>query len=447
MILAMILIFVLGYLCIALEHKLRIDKAAIALVMCSALWTIFSLFGHDVQIGTELIEHLGDTSEILFFLIGAMTIVDLIDRHGGFGIITDHITTRNKRKLLWILALITFFMSAVLDNMTTTIIMVMLLRRVVANYQERWIFASVIIIAANSGGAFSPIGDVTTIMLWMRGNVTSLPLIGSLFLPAIISVVIPTALASRFISDKNKSKDAQKQTSAVNPLPPHVGPRLRKYILILGVGGLLFVPVFKALTGLPPYLGMLISLGALWVFTEAVYNRKHNMEESIKNRVSKVLKHIDMPTILFFLGILMSVAALQSAGLLTDFANFLDTNIHEVYTIAGITGLLSAVVDNVPLVAACMGMYPIVDPATLAASLDPTYMQAFVQDGIFWHLLAYCAGVGGSILIIGSAAGVVAMGLEKISFGWYLKRISLLALAGYLSGIVIIFLQHLIFGF
>lgn len=444
MIIAMILIFVLGYLCIALEHKFRIDKAAIALVMCGALWTIFSLFGHDAQIGTELIEHLGDTSEILFFLVGAMTIVDLIDRHGGFSIITDHITTHNKRKLLWVLALITFFMSAVLDNMTTTIIMVMLLRRVVANYKERWIFASVIIIAANSGGAFSPIGDVTTIMLWMRGNVTSLPLIGSLFLPSIISVVIPTALASRFISNKNKGE--QKQLPVANPLPPHVGPRLRKYILILGVGGLLFVPVFKALTGLPPYLGMLISLGALWVFTEAVYNRKRNMEESIKNRVSKVLKHIDMPTILFFLGILMSVSALQSAGLLTDFANFLDTNIHEVYTIAGITGLLSAVVDNVPLVAACMGMYPIVDPATLATSLDPTYMQAFVQDGIFWHLLAYCAGVGGSILIIGSAAGVVAMGLEKISFGWYLKRISLLALTGYLSGIVVIFLQHLIFG-
>ena len=214
-------------------------------------------------------------------------------------------------------------------------------------------------------------------------------------------------------------------------LPPFVGPRFSHFVLVLGVGGLLFVPIFKAVTGLPPYLGMLISLGVLWVFTELVYDHKQNMEESIKNRVSKVLKHIDMPTILFFLGILMSVAALQSAGLLTDFADFLDKNVHEVYTIAGITGLLSAVIDNVPLVAACMGMYPVVDTAALASSLDPVYMQAFVQDGIFWHLLTFCAGVGGSLLIIGSAAGVVAMGLEKIEFGWYLRKITLLALAGY----------------
>lgn len=305
MIITMILIFVFGYLCIALEHKLRIDKAAIALLMCGALWTVLSLLGNDAQIGTQLIEQLGDTSEILFFLIGAMTIVELIDRHGGFHVITDHIKTRNKRKLLWLLSIITFFMSAVLDNMTTTIIMIMLLRRMISG---------------------------------------------------------------------------------------------------------------------------------------------QNMEESIKNRVSKVLKHIDMPTILFFLGILMSVAALQSAGLLTDFADFLDKNVHEVYTIAGITGLLSAVIDNVPLVAACMGMYPVVDTAALASSLDPVYMQAFVQDGIFWHLLTFCAGVGGSLLIIGSAAGVVAMGLEKIEFGWYLRKITLLALAGYFAGMLVIFLEHLLLG-
>lgn len=229
-------------------------------------------------------------------------------------------------------------------------------------------------------------------------------------------------------------------------LPPFVGPRFSHFVLVLGVGGLLFVPIFKAVTGLPPYLGMLISLGVLWVFTELVYDHKQNMEESIKNRVSKVLKHIDMPTILFFLGILMSVAALQSAGLLTDFADFLDKNVHEVYTIAGITGLLSAVIDNVPLVAACMGMYPVVDTAALASSLDPVYMQAFVQDGIFWHLLTFCAGVGGSLLIIGSAAGVVAMGLEKIEFGWYLRKITLLALAGYFAGMLVIFLEHLLLG-
>ena len=531
MIITMILIFVLGYLCIALEHKLRIDKAAIALLMCGALWTVLSLLGNDAQIGTQLIEQLGDTSEILFFLIGAMTIVELIDRHGGFHVITDHIKTRNKRKLLWLLSIITFFMSAVLDNMTTTIIMIMLLRRMISGQKERWIFASVIVIAANSGGAFSPIGDVTivelidrhggfhvitdhiktrnkrkllwllsiitffmsavldnmtttiimimllrrmisgqkerwifasviviaansggafspigdvtTIMLWMRGNVTSGLLVAKLFLPALVSVIIPTAIACRYIPDENAHPE---KLDTAPKLPPFVGPRFSHFVLVLGVGGLLFVPIFKAVTGLPPYLGMLISLGVLWVFTELVYDHKQNMEESIKNRVSKVLKHIDMPTILFFLGILMSVAALQSAGLLTDFADFLDKNVHEVYTIAGITGLLSAVIDNVPLVAACMGMYPVVDTAALASSLDPVYMQAFVQDGIFWHLLTFCAGVGGSLLIIGSAAGVVAMGLEKIEFGWYLRKITLLALAGYFAGMLVIFLEHLLLG-
>lgn len=321
MIITMILIFVFGYLCIALEHKLRIDKAAIALLMCGALWTVLSLLGNDAQIGTQLIEQLGDTSEILFFLIGAMTIVELIDRHGGFHVITDHIKTRNKRKLLWLLSIITFFMSAVLDNMTTTIIMIMLLRRMISGQKERWIFASVIVIAANSGGAFSPIGDVTTIMLWMRGNVTSGLLVAKLFLPALVSVIIPTAIACRYIPDENAHPE---KLDTAPKLPPFVGPRFSHFVLVLGVGGLLFVPIFKAVTGLPPYLGMLISLGVLWVFTELVYDHKQNMEESIKNRVSKVLKHIDMPTILFFLGILMSVAALQSAGLLTDFADFLD---------------------------------------------------------------------------------------------------------------------------
>ena len=420
MIITMILIFVFGYLCIALEHKLRIDKAAIALLMCGALWTVLSLLGNDAQIGTQLIEQLGDTSEILFFLIGAMTIVELIDRHGGFHLSLIHIS-----------------------EPTTTIIMIMLLRRMISGQKERWIFASVIVIAANSGGAFSPIGDVTTIMLWMRGNVTSGLLVAKLFLPALVSVIIPTAIACRYIPDENAHPE---KLDTAPKLPPFVGPRFSHFVLVLGVGGLLFVPIFKAVTGLPPYLGMLISLGVLWVFTELVYDHKQNMEESIKNRVSKVLKHIDMPTILFFLGILMSVAALQSAGLLTDFADFLDKNVHEVYTIAGITGLLSAVIDNVPLVAACMGMYPVVDTAALASSLDPVYMQAFVQDGIFWHLLTFCAGVGGSLLIIGSAAGVVAMGLEKIEFGWYLRKITLLALAGYFAGMLVIFLEHLLLG-
>ena len=440
----MIRLFVIGYAFIAMEHKIKIDKAAIALLMCGAIWTIFSLLGHDENITHELIDHLGDTCEILVFLIGAMTIVDLIDSHGGFGVITDHITTHNKHKLLWLLALITFFMSAVLDNMTTTIIMVMLLRRIIANRKERWLFASVIVIAANSGGAWSPIGDVTTIMLWMRGNVTSGALMGSLFLPALTSTVIPTAITARYIARKSTTPMAA--TASESRLPKGVGPRLSKFILVVGILSLLFVPVFKSITHLPPYMGMMISLGVMWVLTEIIYDKKRGIEESIKNRVSKVLKHIDMPTILFFLGILMSVAALQSAGVLTDVAQFLDRNIHEVFTITGIIGVLSSVIDNVPLVAACMGMYPVADAAAVASSIDPSYLQSFVQDGLFWHLLAYCAGVGGSILIIGSAAGVVAMGLEKITFSWYFKRIALLAVAGYFGGMAVIFLEHLLFG-
>ncbi len=437
----MILIFVLGYVFIALEHKVRIDKAAIALVMCGLLWTVYSLLAHDARLDAEIIEHLGDTSEILFFLIGAMTIVDLIDSHGGFNVITDHITTRNKRKLMWLLSLITFFMSAALDNMTTTIIMVMLLRRLITDNRERWIFASVIVIAANSGGAWSPIGDVTTIMLWMRGNVSAWALVRNLFLPCLVSVVVPTALALRYIG--RGSVEAAPQ-SAANGLPPCVGPRLQKFMLITGVLSLLFVPVFKTLTGLPPYMGMMVALGVMWIGTEIIWDTRRCIEDSIQNRVSKVLKHIDMPTILFFLGILMAVAALESAGILASFAHTLDKNVHEAFTIAGVTGLLSSVVDNVPLVAACMGMYPIADAATIAASADPAYMQSFVQDGIFWHLLTFCAGVGGSLLIIGSAAGVVAMGLEKINFGWYLKHISLLALAGYAAGMLVIYLEHLL---
>ena len=447
MIPTMILLFVVGYLFIALEHKTRIDKSAVALLMAGAIWTVFSLLGNDPHIQHELVDQLGDTCEILVFLIGAMTIVDLIDSYGGFNVITDHITTRNKRKLMWLLAIITFFMSAALDNMTTTIIMVMLLRRLIANKKERWIFASVIVSAANSGGAWSPIGDVTTIMLWMRGNVTAANLIANLFLPCLVSVVIPAAIASRYVADRPAAAVSAK--ALASGCPECIGPRLRLFILIVGVVSLLFVPVFKSLTGLPPYMGMMVSLGFMWILTEIIYDRKRsirNMEESIQPRVSKVLKHIDMPTILFFLGILMAVGALQTGGVLTDMADWLDKNVHEVFTIAGAIGILSSVVDNVPLVAACMGMYPVADVATAAASADPAFAQSFVADGLFWHLLTYCAGVGGSLLIIGSAAGVVAMGLEKINFGWYLKRISLLALSGYLAGIAVIWLEHVLIG-
>lgn len=443
MITAIAAIFVLGYVCIALEHKIRINKAAVALFMCVAIWSLFALMSHDGGISEELISHLGDTCQTLIFLIGAMTIVDLIDMHGGFTIITEHISTRNKYKLLWLLCGLTFFMSAVLDNMTTTIIMIMVMRRLITDASERWWFASVIVLAANAGGAWSPIGDVTTIMLWTHGNVGAAKLIVNLLLPCIVSLVIPTFFVGRHIGG-GRGSGVVSATLQVESLPEGITPRFSRTVLIAGVAGLLFVPVFKSLTGLPPYMGMILSLSVLWIVTEVMYDRKRAMEESIKNRVSKVVKHIDMPTILFFLGILMSVAGLQSAGILSSAADFLNRTVREVFPIASAVGVMSSVIDNVPLVAACMGMYPVADAAAISAAADPAYMEAFAADGIFWHLLTYCAGVGGSLLIIGSAAGVVAMGLEKIDFGWYFKHITLWALVGYAVGVAVIYVESLL---
>ena len=362
-----------------------------------------------------------------------MTIVDLIDFHGGFEFITRRITTRRKVRLLWLVALLTFFMSALLDNMTTTIIMVMLLRKIVPTTKERMLFASVIVIAANSGGAWSPIGDVTTIMLWMKGNVSSAKLIESLLLPCLVSLVIPLVIASRWLKGSLPETDP---ADAGSSQPDYISDGESRAILFLGCALLVAVPVFKSVTHLPPYMGMVTALGIMWVFTELMYRRKRNIEESIKCRVAKVLKHIDMSTILFFLGILMAVAALESAGILSGFATGLNEHLHNVYAINTLIGILSSVVDNVPLVAASMGMYPIPDAAAVAASADPTYAAMFVQDGVFWHLLAYCAGVGGSLLIIGSAAGVGAMGLENINYVWYFKTISLMAFVGYLAAAV-----------
>lgn len=469
----MVAVFVVGYVFIALENKVKIDKAAVALVTSSILWVIYifsagtiipaaspedfaifmsanldlahhSYFEQCVRFVTDhqIIEHLGETAEVLLFLIGAMTIVDLIDIHGGFNFITERITTRNKTKLLWIIAFISFFMSALLDNMTSTIVMVMLLRKLIANYKERWVFASIIVLAANSGGAWSPIGDVTTIMLWVKGNISAVPIITSLILPCLVSIMIPALIASRILRGILRSPDYRDDFEK-RPVGISKGESMR--ILAVGVFLLVMVPVFKSVTHLPPYMGVMTALGLMWIYTELLYKKKKDIEESIKNRVAKVLKHIDMPTILFFLGILMSVAALQSAGILNSLAGFLDSGVHNVYAINTMIGVMSSIVDNVPLVAAATGMYPVVDPASLAGMADPAYMAYFVQDGIFWHLLAYCAGVGGSILIIGSAAGVVAMGLEKINFMWYFKNISLMALCGYLAGIGVYMLQVWLF--
>ena len=445
MITAMIAIFVIGYILIALEHKLEINKATFALMMCSVLWTLYAASGMCADVSTAIIHQLGDTCEILMFLIGAMTIVELIDKYEGFNFITKYVKARRKKKLLCVLVLITFFMSAVLDNMTTTIIMVMLLRRMLIRKDDRWLFAGVIVIAANSGGAWSPIGDVTTIMLWMKNNVTTGDLIINLFIPCIISTIVPLWMACKMIKDDGITQATVKVASAPDPQLVTVNQRLSKLVLISGVAGLLLVPVFKTLTGLPPFMGMLLSLGALWLLTEIIV-RKYHLDSSIEGRVSQVVKHIDMPTILFFLGILMAVGSLQEAGILSNMAQWLDDTIHEPYLISSSIGVLSSIVDNVPLVAACINMYPVVDPAMLATVADPAYEALFVQNGLFWHLLTFCAGVGGSLLIIGSAAGVVAMGIEKMPFWWYCKKITHLALAGYVAGIAAIWLQCFLLG-
>ncbi len=394
---------------------------------------VYAMCGHDPNLSEDMILALGDTCEIVVFLIGAMTIVELIDRYGGFNIIVHHIKAKNKRGLMWVLAVVAFFLSAILDNMTTTIIMVMMLRRMLSDQKERWMFASVIVLSANAGGAWSPIGDITTIMLWMKNYVSSLDLIENLLIPSLVSVAVPTWIATRFV----KSEPVE----ALNESDRRVGYVLSEHhyglsvaILVCGVAGLLFVPVFKAVTHLPPYMGILISLGVLWLVTELIV-RHYELDGKMEGRISQVVKNIDMSTILFFLGILMAVAALSQSGILGELAAWLNDTFHEVYIINGIIGVLSSIVDNVPLVAACMNMYPVMTEATAAVSADPSYALLFVEDGLFWHLLTFCAGVGGSLLIIGSAAGVVAMGIEKISFTWYLKRITWMALAGYVAGI------------
>ena len=434
MTLLLVILFISGYILIALEHQTGISKSAIALLLGTLLWTLIP------HTDNEIINHLGDTAEILFYLLGAMTIVEWIDTHNGFTLITDHITTRNKRKLLWIIALITFIMSSVLDNLTTAIVMIMLLRRLVDEQRERWIFGSIVIIAANAGGAWTPIGDVTTIMLWINDNITSLNIIRHLFLPSLVSLIIPLTITTYWLQGETEPQ----QTTSTNTLLA-ISHREQITILIIGIASLLFVPVFKEFTNLPPFMGIMLALGGVWTYTEILYNRKRNLPPEKIHRIPSILTKVDYSTLLFFLGILMAVATLQIAGILDQMSTFLNNKIHNVYLINMIIGFLSSVIDNVPLVAGAIGMYPIASDAMIATAADPVYMTHFVQDGVFWQFLAYCAGVGGSMLIIGSAAGVVVMGLEGINFLWYLKRVSLLAMAGYLSGAAVYILQNIIF--
>lgn len=475
MLTAMIIIFLVGYLMIALEHPLKINKAGTALLTGIALWVIYTYaapgfiplasaeeFKQFLAINPSLeslpyveqcrhfvVEHqvldsVGEIAETLIFLIGAMITVELIDAHGGFMFITNRITTNNKRKLLALIAFITFFMSAILDNLTTSIVMIMLIRKLIGNYKERWIFGSIIIIAANSGGAWSPIGDVTTIMLWVRGNISSASTIPHLFLPSLVSAVIPVAIAMRFLHGNVTPPSAFSQIGD-NEILDRIKKKDRLAILIIGVLCLVFVPIFKTLTHLPPFMGILLGVGVLWVFTELMY-KNNAINEDQKLRLSRIVHRIDGATLLFFLGILLAVDALRCSGALGDFSVWLDQTVGNVYAVNIIIGTLSAVVDNVPLVAGAIGMYPVANEAMVVAAADPAYMAYFMQDGIFWQFLAYCAGVGGSMLIIGSAAGVVVMGLERINFVWYLKNISLLALVGYLAGAAVYILQTMLIG-
>lgn len=430
--LAIIIVFIAGYLCIALESVTKVNKAAIALLMFVFCWTLFMIDpgAYLTGVGSEglanavsnaIEHHLGSTSTTLFFLMGAMTIVEIVDQNGGFNFVRDTMKTKSKRTLLWRIAVMTFFLSAILDNLTTSIVMIMILRKLVPDRNDRLIYASLIIISANSGGAFSPIGDVTTIMLWNKGLITAAGVIKEIFLPSFVSMVIPALILQTSLKGELATTDI-KMKSDYQMLD--FNSRQRKVIFFLGVGGLMFVPIFKSITHLPPFVGILLVLGLLWTVTEIFYRHVHRTNDGMSRRVSNLLSRIDMSTILFFLGILMAVACLEEVGVLTALGQWLnEVSGGNHYIVTGVIGVISSIVDNVPLVAGCMGMYPVAPTGDMAV------------DGIFWQLLAYCAGVGGSILIIGSAAGVVVMGLEKITFGWYMKRISWLTLVGYLAGI------------
>ncbi|MBD7976048.1 MULTISPECIES: sodium:proton antiporter NhaD [Pseudomonas] len=442
-------IFVVGYLCIALEHPLKLDKAASAILTAALTWAVLVL-GADqllplLEPGTndpansaavvvsELRHHLGEISEILFFLMGAMTIVELIDAHGGFKVITDRIHTRKRVSLLWIVGLLTFFLSAVLDNLTTTIVMVSLLRKLIRGRPERWLYVGIVVIAANAGGAWSPIGDVTTTMLWIGGQITATGVITQLFVPSLVCLLVPLTILSFRL--RGEAPRPRTQTHLGERIPPTTTAFERNMVLAMGIGALLFVPIFKTVTGLPPYMGILFGLGVMWVVTELLHSDK---KPEFKHPLSVVgvLHRIDMSSILFFLGILLAVSALATAGHLTQVASLLRDSLGNIFAINYAIGLLSAVVDNVPLVAGAMKMYPLFSDGMLAATAaeEAGWASQFVTDGRFWEFLAYCAGTGGSALIIGSAAGVAAMGMEKIGFFWYVKRVSLLAFTGYSAG-------------
>ena len=420
--LIIIAIFVIGYIAIAFEHPLKINKTASALFTGVLCWVVYIMSSSDINhVSEQLYEHLGQISGILFFLLGAMTIVELIDAHDGFDVITNRITTTDQRKLLWIISILTFFLSAVLDNLTTTIVMVSLLRKLISDKKTRMFFIGMVVLAANAGGAWTPIGDVTTTMLWIGGQITTGSIMVQLILPSLMCLIVPLVILSfsmkgKISATEQVENDDVEKTTAFE----------RRLILFLGIGALVFVPVFKTVTHLPPFMGMLFGLSILWIVTEIIHKKKNDTEKDAYS-VVQALRKADVPSVLFFMGILIAISALESTHLLADLAAFMDKEIGDMNIIVIAIGLLSSVVDNVPLVAAGMGMYD---------------MAVYPTDHAFWTFLAYCAGTGGSCLIIGSAAGVAAMGMEKIDFIWYLKKITWLALIGYFAGALTFLLQH-----
>ncbi len=421
-----ITIFILGYIAIATEHSIKINKAASALITGVLCWTVYILFSPDKHlVGEELTHHMGELSGILFFLLGAMTIVELIDAHDGFDIITTRINQTDKRKLIWIVAFITFILSAILDNLTTTIVIISLLRKLIKDDKDRLFFAGIVVVAANAGGAWSPIGDVSTTMLWIGGQITAGNIVVKLIVPSLVCLIVPLV----YLSFRLKGK-VERPLIVENSSADTLSQKQQSIVFFSGVLILILVPVFKTVTHLPPFMGILIGLGILWVITEIIHGKKGEQDKHALS-VVQALRKIDAPSILFFLGILVSIAALQSIGILSEMAQWMTAKINNENIVVISIGLLSAIVDNVPLVAAVQGMYD---------------LNQYPPDNYFWEFLAYAAGTGGSALIIGSAAGVAAMGMEKISFFWYLKTISFLALLGYFAGALTYILQHQFLG-
>lgn len=418
--LAIIITFILGYIAIALEHTLKVNKAAIALVTGVLCWTIYIMAQPDKEaVSHQLMDHLGEVAGILFFLLSAMTIVELIDLHDGFQVITDRISTKSEVKMLWIISFIAFFLSALLDNLTTTIVIVSLLRKLISDKQRRLFFVGITVIAANAGGAWSPLGDVTTTMLWIGGQITALNIIKQLFLPSLVCLLIPLIVISFSLKGTIVTPPADESHI---PKPAFE----RTFVFFLGIGILLFVPMFKTVTHLPPFMAILLGLGIMWIVIE-IMHRQRDTPNKRELSVTAALENIDTPSILFFLGILVSIAALQATGQLIQLAQWLTATLKNETIIISCIGLLSSVVDNVPLVAASQGMYS---------------LEQYPADHFFWEFLSYATGTGGSALIIGSAAGVAAMGMEKVTFFWYLKKISWLALIGYFSGGIVYLLQY-----